>query len=152
MKVGPRKINPSLYRRILEVLPIACVDIVLISNGHFLMVRRKNQPGRGKWCIPGGRVFKGETLKQAVLRKIQEETGLKNLKIIKLLTVAPFFSKTSAFGPSTHSINSVFLVRAEKQPLHLDNQSSEIKWFRKTNSQTLTYAKNIVKLVGFKQK
>ena len=41
-----------------------------------LLIRRANEPGRGRWSVPGGRVQTGETDHDAVVREVAEETGL----------------------------------------------------------------------------
>ncbi len=46
------------------------------GTGAVLLVRRANEPGRGRWSVPGGRVEVGETDHQAVVREVAEETGL----------------------------------------------------------------------------
>lgn len=48
----------------------------MIDDGRLLMVQRANEPGKGKWSLPGGRVEHGELLADAVRREIREETGL----------------------------------------------------------------------------
>lgn len=50
---------------------------VVVSEGRLLMVRRGRNPGVGRWSIPGGRVEPGETLEQAVVRELMEETGVR---------------------------------------------------------------------------
>lgn len=45
-------------------------------RGRLLLVRRVNEPGRGRWSLPGGRIEAGETAHQAVFREVAEETGL----------------------------------------------------------------------------
>ncbi|MEQ3551525.1 NUDIX domain-containing protein [Pseudonocardia nematodicida] len=56
---------------------IACVGgIVFDPDGRLLLVRRANEPGRGLWSVPGGRVEPGEDDHTAVVRELAEETGL----------------------------------------------------------------------------
>ncbi len=56
---------------------IRCVGgIVRDSTGRLLLVQRANDPGRGKWSLPGGRVEPGENDPEAVARELLEETGL----------------------------------------------------------------------------
>lgn len=45
-------------------------------DGRLLLVRRANEPGRGLWSVPGGRVEDGEDDHTAVVRELAEETGL----------------------------------------------------------------------------
>ncbi|MBA3905742.1 MAG: NUDIX domain-containing protein [Pseudonocardiales bacterium] len=56
---------------------VACVGgLAYDDDGRILLVRRRNEPGRGLWSVPGGRVEPGETDTQAVIREMEEETGL----------------------------------------------------------------------------
>ncbi|MEU3625036.1 NUDIX hydrolase [Amycolatopsis coloradensis] len=56
---------------------VRCVGgIVHDAQGRILLIRRANEPGRGLWSVPGGRVEPGETDEVAVIREMREETGL----------------------------------------------------------------------------
>lgn len=56
---------------------VPCVGaIVHDAAGRLLLVRRANEPGRGLWSLPGGRVEPGEVERAAVVREVAEETGL----------------------------------------------------------------------------
>ena len=56
---------------------VPCVGaVVRDTEGRLLLVRRANEPGRGLWSVPGGRVEPGETSPEAVVREVAEETGL----------------------------------------------------------------------------
>jgi bifunctional NMN adenylyltransferase/nudix hydrolase len=52
------------------------VDAVVVQGGHILLVKRKAEPGKGLWALPGGFVDPDETLEQAMLRELKEETRI----------------------------------------------------------------------------
>ena len=56
--------------------PVLGVGAVIFNNEKVLLVKRGKEPGYGKWSIPGGAVELGETLKEGLLREVNEETGL----------------------------------------------------------------------------
>ncbi|MER9057241.1 NUDIX hydrolase [Mesorhizobium sp. M0910] len=55
---------------------VAASAVVLHEEGRLLLVQRAHQPDKGCWTLPGGCVEAGETLEQAVIREVAEETGL----------------------------------------------------------------------------
>jgi bifunctional NMN adenylyltransferase/nudix hydrolase len=54
-------------------------DAAVIQSGHVLMIKRRAEPGRGLWALPGGYVnaLTDKSVKAAALRELREETGLK---------------------------------------------------------------------------
>jgi len=58
----------------------------VIEQDRVLLVRRNREPLLGQWSVPGGAVELGETLEQAIVREVAEETGLKIEPIAVLKT------------------------------------------------------------------
>jgi 8-oxo-dGTP diphosphatase len=56
--------------------PEVAVGAVCVRDDALLLVRRGRGPAAGEWSVPGGRVERGETLREAVVRETFEETGL----------------------------------------------------------------------------
>ena len=56
--------------------PEVAVGAVCVHDDALLLVRRGRGPAQGEWSVPGGRVERGETLHEAVVRETFEETGL----------------------------------------------------------------------------
>lgn len=55
------------------------VDAALIQSGHVLMIRRRSEPGKGLWALPGGflNANTDNSIESAMLRELREETGIK---------------------------------------------------------------------------
>ncbi len=60
-------------------VPVVAVGAVAVDDGRLLLIRRGRPPGLGRWSVPGGRVEPGETLAEAVVRELAEETGLEGV-------------------------------------------------------------------------
>ena len=58
-------------------LNFVTVDAVVVQSGHILLIKRKKNPGKDLWAIAGGHCHPDETLEDAMIRELREETGIK---------------------------------------------------------------------------
>lgn len=79
--------------------------VVFDEDGRLLLVRRANEPFKGLYALPGGFVDAGETVEQAALRELREETGIVG-RIDKLIGV---YSDPKR-DPRGHIVSVAFLV------------------------------------------
>lgn len=87
--------------------PLLTVDCVVFDRAdRLLLIKRGNPPFKGKYALPGGFVDVGETVEQAALRELEEETGLTG-SIIKLIGV---YSDPKR-DPRGHTASAAFLIR-----------------------------------------
>lgn len=56
--------------------PSIAVDAIVEKDEKILLIKRKNQPYRGQWALPGGFVDYGECVEDALKREVREETNL----------------------------------------------------------------------------
>lgn len=130
-------------------MPIACVDVIVVYKNKFLLLKRKNEPVKGEWWFPGGRILKGEHLNAAAKRKVFEETGLRISKIKSLGADETIF-KTGPFGWPTHTVNLVYSGQVTRDKIRLDKQSAQFKWFDKIDPSWHPYIKKFLRQAGFK--
>jgi len=57
--------------------PVVAVGAIILAGDHVVLIERGVPPARGQWSVPGGKVELGETLADAVVREVHEETGLR---------------------------------------------------------------------------
>ncbi|GAA0670423.1 GDP-mannose mannosyl hydrolase [Rheinheimera tangshanensis] len=108
-------LNHDEFRQVVQNAPLFAMDLVILNKRNEILVGlRKNPPAQGYWFVPGGRVFKGESLDDGFVRIALTELN-QNLERVdsKLLGLYEHFYDESIFGSSvsTHYINATHLVR-----------------------------------------
>jgi 8-oxo-dGTP pyrophosphatase MutT (NUDIX family) len=95
-------------------------------NNTFLLLKRHPKALQGnKWCLPGGKVEKNESIKACILREINEEIGL-DLPSSKTINLGELYIKREQFEFTLH----LFTFFCDKLPniaLNL-NEHTEAKW------------------------
>lgn len=115
-------------RREYPSAPIPGVGALIIEDGFVLLVKRGHEPGKGLWSIPGGVIEVGETVHQAVVREVKEETGL-DVEVVRLLEVGDVIVKDEAGDVKYHYVMINFLARAVGGLVKATSDASHARWF-----------------------
>ena len=127
-------LDVKTFSTIVKNAPLISLDLCLVCEGKILLCERENEPLKGQWFTPGGRIYKNETWQSALLRIAQTELGLRNNKIedFALMGIWDHFYSNSiiAESTSTHYVNLPHFACFKTMPLiALDDQHAEFDWF-----------------------
>jgi 8-oxo-dGTP diphosphatase len=115
--------------------PRLAVDIIIeYPNGEFVMIKRKYEPFKGRWAIPGGAVEIGETVEEAAIREAREETGLE----VKLVSLGGVYSKPDR-DPRGHVVSIVYRARPIGGSLKPDTDAAEAMRVRSIENLPLAF-------------
>ena len=112
----------KLYNQIAKCLPIVSVEALIVADDGLLFLKRKNEPVKGEWWFPGGRIRKGESLDDALRREVREETGLE-------LSHYRLINAYSRVFPERHDIAIVYLCKCNPGKVVLNDEHSEYAFF-----------------------
>lgn len=128
-------------------MPQVSVELFLVDDGKVLLAERVNKPLRGEWFWPGGRLYKGEKLEEAVHRIAREELGIE-VKIEEQLGFYSHFWNESPFEnvESVHTVNIVYRVRPveDVKNINLDDQHEDYKFISEIEPGLHKYVKRYV--------
>ena len=127
-------LDAQTFKTVIENTPLVSIDLCLVCNGQVLLGRRTNEPLKGRWFTPGGRIHKNETWQDALLRIAEVELGLSGIAVddCALMGMWDHFYNNSALdqNTSTHYVNLPHYAEFKSKPqIALDDQHSESEWF-----------------------
>lgn len=77
MTARPHPLSHDAFLAVVRDTPLVSIDLVVPdAQGRLLMGRRINEPARGRWFVPGGRILKDEPLDDAFARLTSIELGV----------------------------------------------------------------------------
>ncbi|HKT80451.1 MAG TPA: NUDIX hydrolase [Vicinamibacterales bacterium] len=108
--------------------PIVGVGAVVIDATRVLLVKRKQPPLQGEWTLPGGAVELGETLEEAVVREIREETGL-DVEVGPIVEVLDRVHRDDDGRIEYHYVIVDYLARRRsEQPVVAQSDAADARW------------------------
>ena len=114
--------------------PSLTVDAVWIAADRILLVRRGRPPFRGRWALPGGFVEVGETVEEAVVREVAEETGLRPAGV-ELLGV---YSRPGR-DPRGPTVTVAFRARGRASRPRGGSDAREARWLPLEEADSLAF-------------
>jgi 8-oxo-dGTP diphosphatase len=126
-----------MLQREFPAAPLIGVGAVIVQQDRVLLVKRATEPARGRWSIPGGLIDVGETLAEAVIREVREETGLdvEPLQLVELL------DRIYRDGDRVryHYVIADYLCRVVGGTLHAASDADAARWVERDewNSQSV---------------
>ncbi len=110
------------------------VDAIIPYKGGIVLVKRKNDPYKGLYALPGGIVEYGERVEEAVVREVLEETGLR-CEVKKLIGV---YSDPKR-DPRGHFVSVCFLMETVSGELKASSDAEDVKVFNLKNLPKLAF-------------
>ena len=108
--------------------PIVGVGVVILDADKVLLIKRGKPPRAGTWSLPGGAQESGETLKEAAIREIYEETNLK-VEIIGLIDIVDSIRRDKKGDTEYHYTLIDFAARVTGGALRAGDDAIDSHWF-----------------------
>ena len=127
-------LNLKIFQKVISSSPLVSIDLCLVHRDSLLLGKRTNEPLKGRWFTPGGRIMKNERWEDCIERIAKVELGLNlNYEDSELMGVWNHFYNTSAVNEkiSTHYVNLPHIFLLEKSlDIFMDDQHEEMRWFK----------------------
>ncbi len=109
--------------------PYLAVSAAIIRDGRVLVARRARGPALGVWTLPGGVVEAGETLSEALVREVAEETSM-TIAPVTLAGHREVVQRDDGGRVSRHFVILCFAARWIAGEPKLNEELSEARWLR----------------------
>jgi len=107
--------------------PIVGIGAIIVCDGKMLLEKRKNDPGKGRWSVPGGVVELGENVTQTVIREVKEETGL-DVAEPEHIDVVDQITRDENGRIKYHFVIIDYLVNLKGGTLNAASDSDKLEW------------------------
>jgi 8-oxo-dGTP diphosphatase len=127
--------------------PYLAVSAAIIRDGRVLVACRARGPALGIWTMPGGVVEAGETLHDALVREIHEETGL-TIEPVALAGHREVVVRDDKGQVSRHFVIMCFASRWIAGEPQLNDELSDARWLRPSDLSNLKTTEGLAEIVA----
>jgi len=128
--MSDERISDDGWETIVSNVPIVSIDLVVLVDGGVLLGRRTNEPAKGEWFVPGGRVQKHERLREAVHRVARDELGVDVDVVERLGAYEHLYDASDVDGSGgKHYLANGFVVCVVDDDFVIDDQHEEVRVF-----------------------
>ncbi|HWW35868.1 MAG TPA: NUDIX hydrolase [Xanthobacteraceae bacterium] len=138
--------NTSADSRSYPTRPYLAVSAAIFRAERVLIVRRGVPPMQGIYTLPGGGVELGETLEQAVMREVREETGLA-IEPLSLAGYRQVIARDSEGKIERHFVILPFAARYLAGEISLNAELAEAKWLLPSELSGLRTTEGLAEIV-----
>ncbi|UCE10209.1 MAG: NUDIX hydrolase [Candidatus Thorarchaeota archaeon] len=103
--------------------PKPTIDVAVTDGKRVILVKRAKEPFKGKWVFPGGFVDYNETVEDAAVREVLEETGVR----VELQEILGVYSAPDR-DPREHHVNVVFVAKPIEGEPQGGDDAAEAEW------------------------
>jgi len=139
-------VRKTEIRREYPDIPLVGVGGVIIKDEKILLTKRKREPGKGQWSIPGGLVEPGETLVEAVIREIKEETNLE-VEALKPIYTDEVVVRDEESRIRYHYVLIDYLCRLKGGSLRPGDDAKEVRWIKLSEAKKLNLTRSTYRLI-----
>ena len=107
--------------------PFCAVGAIVVDKGALLLIKRDREPARGQWSLPGGRVEIGETLREALVREVREETGV-DVDVDGLIGVAERIVRDDDGAIEYHYVILDYVCTPRSTILKAGDDAADARW------------------------
>ena len=117
--------------------PSLTTDIFIFDDDlNFILIKRKNEPYKDYWALPGGFVDYGECVEDAAIREALEETSI-NVELKELVGV---YSDPSR-DPRGHTVSITYTARGNMKKMNAADDACDIGLFKQEDLEKINLAK-----------
>lgn len=127
--------------------PYLAVSAAIIRDGKILIVRRARPPARGLFTLPGGGVEAGETLHEALMREVREETGL-TVEPLALAGHREVIARDGEGRAERHFVILAFAARWLAGEVSLNEELAEAHWLAPAELSGLATTEGLADIVA----